>query len=284
MPFFQNPFSSPDFYGVWLLGDRQHSLDFKCPRNAGRGDEYVISLGTAPFDLSGNDGNGDSKDVLTISFALNDFKNWADLEVTITADSLAATTAQEVVTSLSNNAVFSDRFTTSVDRSGRVTIRQKKPVTQFRFYVKNGRAETSLLFNKMAGVAELPSYFARHTIDNRYAYVDSQNALIQLDPSSTVDADVIDNAVDERGASKGFDSSTVKADYQFLTGRSGIFNFQKLTVDGSDRITEIIEYPAGAKVGDLARKINYTYTGANTKPDQITEIPYTLDTGDLITP
>ena len=149
----------------------------------------------------------------------------------------------------------------------------------------NGRAESVLLFNKLAGVSEMPTFFERHSIANRFNYADSQNALIVLDDSgSNVDADVIDNAVDNKGVSLGFDHSSARADWQLIKGKSGIFNFQKITVDGSNRITQIIEYSAGSVEGDLARKINYTYSGANTNPSQITEIPYTLSSGDLVTP
>lgn len=284
MSFFQNPFTQ-DFIAPWLLSDRQYNPDFKCPRNAGRGDEMVVSFGEAPFNLSGNDGDGDSKAVLTISFALNDTKNWADLAVTITGASLSAITLQEVVTSLQANTVFGDYFTARVRTDNKVEIKQNKPVTSMRFFIKNGRAETVLKFNKLAGVSEMPTFFERHTIDNRFTYADSQNALILLDDSgSTVDADVIDNAVDNKGVSLGFDHSTVQADWQLIKGKSGIFNFQKITVDGSNRITQIIEYSAGSVAGDLARKVNYTYSGANTNPSQITEIPYTLASGDLVTP
>lgn len=285
MSFFLNPLSQ-DFYAPWLLGDRHYSPTFKCPRNAGRGDEVVVTHGVAPFDLSGNDLDGDSKAVLTLSFALNDTKNWADIQITISASSLAATTVSEVATSLSSNAVFDNYFTAVADiAKGSVLIRQKKPITSMRFYVKSGRAETALLFNKFAGVSEMPSFFEKHTIENRFVYAEGQNAVILLDPSgSDVDAAIIDNAVDEKGVTKGFDSGTVQADWQLLEGRSGIFNFKKNTVDGSNRITQTIEYAAGSVVGDLARKTNYTYSGANTSPSQITEIPYTLESGDLITP
>jgi hypothetical protein len=85
-------------------------------------------------------------------------------------------------------------------------------------------------------------------------------------------------------ADYGLDYTTMKEDYEHLDGRVGLFSFQKITVDGTDRITQIIEYQAGAVVGDLGRKINYSYTSSNTKPDQITEIPYILASGDLITP
>lgn len=284
MPFFQNPFSSPDFLGIWVLGDRQHSLDFKCPRNAGRGDEYVVNYVQAPYNLTGNDPDGTSKLLLTISFALNDSKNWADLIVTISGLNSAIITAQEVVTSLSANSTFNDFFTARLDQNGMVTIRQKQGITRFKFFIKNTGAEYVLKFNKLAGVCELPTFFNKHTIDNRFNYPDSQNVLIQLDPTLNVDAAVINNAVNEKGVSKGFSSGTVTPDYAFLSGRSGIFNFQKLTVDGSDRITQIIEYSAGATAGAFARKISYSYTGSNTKPDQITEIPYTLTNADIVTP
>ena len=283
MSYIQNPFAQ-DFIAPWLLGDRKYIPDFKCPRNAGRGDEMVVAFGAAPFALNGNDGDGNSKAVLTISFALNDTKNWADLAVTITGASLAAITAAEVVSSLTANTTFTSFFTARVRTDGKVEIAQKKPITSMKFFIKNGRAETVLLFNKLAGVAEMPTFFEKHSIANRFVYTESQNALIVLNVGSVVDAAVIDNAVDEKGVSRGFASGTVQADWQLLNGRSGIFNFKKITVDGSDRITQIIEYAAGSVAGDLSMKTDYAYTGANKNPDKITEIPYTLTAGDLVTP
>ena len=77
----------------------------------------------------------------------------------------------------------------------------------------------------------------------------------------------------------------MKEDWELLRGRaSGLFTFQKMTVDSSDRITQIIEYPAGAVAGDFARKIQYVYSGSNTNPIQVTEIPHVLQDGDLVTP
>lgn len=290
MPFYMNPFSS-DFMGVWVLSDRKYSLDFKAPRNAGRGDEYVVHYGgNGPFDLTGNDSDGNAKANLTIVFALNDPKNWTVLTVNVDGTTPAATKTIEIVTALNSNALFADFFTAGLyDEQGngqfRITIRQKKPISQFRFYIRPGEAESVLNFNKFVGVGELPSYFARHTIASRFDFADGQNHLVELDPgSNNVDAEVIDAAVDAKGVSRGYASGTVLADWQLLKGRAGLFTFQKLTVDGSDRITEIIEYQAGAIVGDMARKIAYTYTGANLKPSEITEIPYTLQSGDLVTP
>jgi hypothetical protein len=284
MTFYLNPFPQ-DFYGSLVLGDRQYSQDFKCPRNAGRGEVIVSSYGTAPFDLSGNDADGDSNDVLKISFAINDFRNWIDLNITITGASSSAITTSEVVSSLTANATFANYFTAVVGNTGNVLINQTKSVDVMKFYIQTGQADTVLNFNKFAGVAELPTYFDRHTVANRFNFTDSQNAIIALSPgTSSVEANYIDNAVDPKGNSLGFDHTSVSADWQLFQGKSGIFNFQKITVDGSDRITQIIEYSAGSVAGDLARKIQYTYSSTNTNPSQITEIPYVLQSGDLVIP
>lgn len=287
MPFFQNVFAA-DFEGYWLLADRQASLTFRCPHNAGRGSESVLAWATAPYDLSGNDASGNSKAVLTLSFAIGGrFADWADVSVTISAASLAVTTAAEVVGSLNNDATFADWFEASVTNADKgtptVMIKQKLPQTRMRFYVKNGRAEVGLLFNKLAGVAPLPAYFARHTLANRYQFPDSQNMLIQLGTTG-VDANVIDNAVDHRGVSLGYSHLAVPADYTLLAGRSGLFMITKNTLDGSNRVTTSILYQAGAVAGDMAKKIEYTYSGVATTPSTIAEIPYVLTSGDLVTP
>jgi hypothetical protein len=292
MPFFQNPLPD-DFDGSLPLGDRQHVPKYVVRGNAGRGREVVFAWGgTGPFNLSGTDADGDDTDILVINFCLYNFKNWGSFNIDLTAEaaSASAVTAEEVVASLRADALFAERFVADFgqfnDSTARtIRIRQKKPTTEFQFYVGNGKAESVLKFNGRAGVAELPTYFSRHTIANRFTYPDSEGKVIELNPSgSDVDAALIDGAVDARGVSLGYDSGTVREDWALLRGKSGIFNFQKLTVDGSDRITEIIEYPAGALAGDFARKITYQYTSANKNPDQIAEIPYTLQSSDLITP
>ena len=95
---------------------------------------------------------------------------------------------------------------------------------------------------------------------------------------------MINNAVDQHNKSLGLLGATVRSDYQLLEGKSGLFIFQKVTVDGSDRITQIIEYSAGAVTGDLAKKITYSYTSSNKNYDKQIEIPYVLASGDLVTP
>jgi len=284
MPFFQNPFTY-DFEGNWLLGDRQHMPKFVVRRNFGRTDDQVTAWAEPTYNLSGNDADGNSKAVLTLSFALNNFYNWADLPITISASSLAATTAVEVYTSLNANPTFAGFFIASLDRfeSGqpRLVIKSRQPATNFRFYVKTGRAESVLLFNKRAGVAEMPTYFSRHSIANRFQFPDSQNAVIELDPSVLTQAAVIDNAVDNKGASLNYSSSTVHEDYELLAGRSGLYIFTKNTYTG-DNVTSKIEYHAGAVAGDLGKKTTYVYSGDDLA--SICEIPYVLENADLVTP
>jgi hypothetical protein len=291
MAFFLNVFDD-DFEGNLLLGDRHHIPKFVCRKNAGRGKEVVAAWNRGPYNLSGNDSDGNVKKNLKITFCLHATKNWATLQIDLTngAASASAVTPEEVVSILNANTLFAERFNAGfgqfeTDTVRRVLIRQKKPCTEFRFYIERGQAESVIGFNARAGVDELPSYFAKHTIANRFTYPDSEGRLIQLDPSgSTVDAAIINNAVDFKGTSLGYSSSTVQADYQLLRGKSGIFIFKKITVDGSNRITAIIEYPAGAQAGDFAKKTTYSYTSTNTNPDKIAEIPYVLASGDLITP
>jgi hypothetical protein len=283
MSFFQNPFTA-EFKGHWPLrssGDgKQQSLILDGNGNSGRGDDLVMSwAGVGPFDLSGNDADGTAKRYLSVKFTSN-FTHWSVLRFDLTAG--AALTVTALVSTLNADANFTSFFT-AASSNGILTFRQRLPVGRFRFFVVNGGAETVLKFNARAGVFEMPEYFVRHIIGGDET--DCLHTLVQLDPTNNdVDADVIDDAVDHKGNSLGYDSSNVKEEWEFLSGSSGIFQFRKHTVDGSNRITQSIVYPAGSGVGDLAVKTVYTFTSANTVPTTVFEMPYTLQSGDLITP
>lgn len=300
MSFFQNPFIN-EFRGNWVLADRHHIPTFIVEGNKGRGNEMVsVWNSTPPYDLSGNDADGNPKNTLTIRYALRGEHNWATLsiDITTTAVSSAAVTPQEITMALNADATFSDNFlAVSVpDRFGntsagelpyRLSIRQKKPITELRFYIVNGQAEEVLKFNARAGVAEIPSYFDRHTVDNAIAraFEDSQGAIIALDTvGSVVDANVVDNAKNAYGSSLNYDSSIVREDWQLLEGRSGLFQFTSSPSDATaDSSTESLVYPAGASAGDLAKKtISVVDSTAGTI--NVFELPYTLDSTDLITP
>lgn len=300
--FFLNLLSS-DFTGVWVLSDRQYSIDFKCPRNAGRGDEDATVWALPPFNLNGNDADGNPLNVLNIVFAVNDFKNWATIPITITGANQSAVLPQEIVASMQSVQLFNDFFTAHLGTYNnpqipyqRVYINTKLPVTKMHFYVQIGNAETVLQFNKFAGVSQMPSYFDRHTIANRWNYIvtplnPGQNQLINLSPGGTITTHVatsiINNALDAYGHSLGFNvifGGTAPADYVLLGGRSGLFTFTKNTVDSSSRILTSIIYPAGAVAGDMAKLITNIYTSSETAPTQTTEEPYVLTSGDLIVP
>lgn len=296
MSYFQNPFHE-EFRGNWVLGDRQLSLVFACPPNTGRGSETVVSWKHENYDLSGNDADSNSKAYLTLVFAMGglEFKNWAEVSVDVSGATASDTTAYEIVTKLNVDSQFSNYFIASVVKGNNknyVSIKQKLPAIKLKFYVKNGGAEVALRFNERAGLAELPTYFIRHTVDesSRNVFPDAQNMLVYLNPTGwsslgdNVAGDVIALATDSKGKSLNLDPTTIQEDWQLLRGRSGLFTFKKITVDVSDRITEIIEYQAGAVAGDFARKTLYCYSGDDTNPSSIAEIPYVLTDSDLITP
>lgn len=284
--YFINLFAS-DYIGNWVLGDRQYSLSFKCPANAGRSVTTVGSWASAPFDLTGNDASGNSKDTLLIRYSLstNPINHWVELSINIAGATAAATTATEIVEKLNADGTFSTYFVAS-ENNNRVAIRQTQDITRFRFFIGPERAETVLRFNARAGVAELPSYFLKDVLGAQ----GGEKMLMALNPGNwaqpgdTIDGDVIYYAETPQGVRLGLDPTVIKEDWELLRGRSGIFTFKKQTVDDSDRVIEIIEYPAGAVAGDLAKKTTYSYTDTNKTPDKIAEVPYVLQDGDLVQP
>jgi hypothetical protein len=273
MAFFQNVFDQ-EFQGYIVLADRKLIPTFKIAPNRNLQSKQV-AWNPGPYDLS-------SGSVLEFNFSWDhEFKNWSSISIDVAGSDPANTFPREVVNILNSDPMFHSMYIASVvmvEETESVGLSNNpKRKQEFKAYFGNGGAETKLRFNKNAGVAELPEYFARHTIANRNRYPDSMAQLIRLDETDTVDQAIIEAA--------GFNPAEMKEDWQLLRGRaSGIFTFQKMTVDTFDRITQIIEYPAGALSGDFAKKINYTYTSTNTNPSTITEIPYTLTDSDMITP
>lgn len=311
MTYFQNPFAT-EFRGNWAISDRQYSLTFTCPGNAGRSDELVSNWNNPSighYNLNGVDLDGNSLSILSIRLSMGgDFKNWTNISVDVTDNTNAGLNpvpnssqmkGYQIVSILNANPVFNSYFVASVgsfsqnDTLGNnIKISQKFSTSRFKYFILNTGAEQVLGFNARAGVAELPSYFARYKVygGDMTSPVDGTSAVVELSPSnsggsSNIDNDIVDNAKDFKGNLLNFNSNSIKQDWELLKGRaSGVFTFQKITVDGSDRITQVIEYPAGAAVGDFARKINYFYDGTNTNPSKVTEIPHVLSSGDLVTP
>ncbi len=270
MPYFQNPFNV-NFLGVMCLSDRQYNITFKVGANRNTSTN-MVSWAPGPYALTGTN-------KFAIRWSADGGRNYATISFTLTAGS--AVSADQVVTDMNANANFAAVFTASVFETNRIRIVSDIKNEFFRAYIPNttdtgdptNTAEQKLLFNKYAPVVELPTYFDRHTVANVNTYSDSTGSLIKL--TQTDENWVITNA--------GL-STTAKNDYELMRGRSGLFTFTKNTVDGSNRVTTKIEYPAGAIVGDFAKKTTYAYTSSNTTPDKICEVPYTLTNSDLVTP
>lgn len=279
MSFFQNPIDA-EFRGSMPLDDRQYAPTYAVKGNTNKSN-YMLSWVTEPYDFS-------TYNMLTINFAYDiNFVNYSTISINVQGAIPSATMASEVIAALNANAVFSDLFTAQLyTKSGgsslyppfQVLITGNQTRMTVRAYITNAGAEQLLHFNAKAPVAQLPSYYVKYTIANRFTCPTPTDAhLVLLDPTDpTVGQPLITAA--------GFDYSAMLADWQLLAGRSTTFMFTKQTVNGSNQVTAIIEYPAGAVVGDLARKTTLSYTGANTNPNQIAQVPYILTSGDLITP
>lgn len=290
MSFFQNPFAQ-EFKSTWVVVNGSMGLPIIVPPNVGRSDSTVIAYGNSPYNFSGNDGDGNSSSNLTIWFSTAPyFTNWNKLVISL--GNASSNTAAAVVSTLNANATFAARFRASLSQGQQVEITAKAPFETFKFYIANGGAEEKLLFNKFAGVNDIPSYYDRHKIchylssDEKATFKDNLNMLVSLSDSSTVEKNVIENAVDARGVSLGFIASEVKSDYEFLNGESEQYIFKKITLDTAGNIAQIIEFPAGSKVGDMARKTCYYRNGGalSDNPYQITQVPYVLQEEDLIIP
>lgn len=279
MPYFQNV-SNQEFQGSWILGDRQYSTNFKIGPNL-NSPYFMMAYTAGPYNMS-------SDNTLTIKYAIdNTLSQFQSLAINVAGVSASATTAVEVADALNANVAFASLWVaeakplnTQSDNFNAipmtVSIRAKVASRMMRAYIVNTSAEKRLQFNKKAPIAQLPTYFSRHTADNLGNFTDCFGGLIELDTGVTYDAAMID--------ASGQDSGTVKEDWELLTGRSGLFKFRKMTYDGSSRLTVMLEFHAGAKAGDLAMLTTYSYDGSNTSPETIAEQPYTLQNSDLFTP
>ena len=109
--------------------------------------------------------------------------------------------------------------------------------------------------------------------------------LVLLDTAgSVVDTAVVNNAVSYNGVSLGYSASTVQEDWQLLRGRaSGLFRFYNKSSSSTSSTTTEIIYPAGAKLGDLAKKVIRQLDGSGNEL-RVYELPHTLTGSDLITP
>lgn len=277
MSFYQNPLGA-EFRGRgnWPI-DQQ--ADFAIPANLNNIGP-MVSGNAEPYDFS-------IVNTFVINIAYDPaLIGYTAISVNVAGATPAATTATEVMMALNANALFADNFSASLINATRgsasygppfrVLITPTKTKQMISVYITNAGAEQKLQFNYRAQVKQLPTFYQRFTIANRFTYPDGPSMLVELDPANPVDAAVITAA--------GLNPLLPLADWQLLAGRSNTHVFLKITQDGSNRITQIIEYFSGAAAGDLGKLIQYSYTGTNVIPDKITEVPYTLLAGDLVTP
>lgn len=182
MAFYQNLFN--EYLGNYVVGDsRAFTLTFKVPQNRNHG-EFFICWNSGPFDLSvvGND--------LTFNYAFGpDFKNWSSFTVVVTPTG-GIITADDLVVELNSDTVFQQFFSASLYNGKQIGIRQLKPASVMKSYVSNSNVELVLGFNKYAGYADIPSYFNKDTIDNRFATPESNGQLVRIGKN------IVENNVD----------------------------------------------------------------------------------------
>lgn len=202
---------------------------------------YACAWANPPYNTVGNT-------TLTINYSINAGQIWYPMTITLTSG--ATQTADQIAADLNGNTNFSSLFLAQVivvQGLRKLMIQAKSTQRErFKFYISNTSAETVLIFNQKAGVAQMPSYFSRHTIQNFITYgpggsnlyPDSLGLLVEL-TQPTDDFYITAAAL----------STVASTDYQLLAGRSGLFTFKKITVDGSNRITTIISIRLGHRLG-----------------------------------
>lgn len=269
MSFFMNVFDF-EFRANLMTADRRYDSMYKIPASTNRSD-YLLSGKNGPYDLS-SDSN------LTISYAYDpQLLGYVELTIDIAGADVSATKVSEIVNILNSNSSFAELFIAypyNNQNYDKVLIRSKKDKSGFRAYILNTGAEVALKFNRNAPVTELPSYFERYAIENRFVYPNlGTDRLILLDPMNPIDSDII--------VAAGLDPLNPTPDWKLLKGNNDAFWFyNRAYVDG--KLATEIKYPAGASAGDLAKKTYYTYDGSDLVG--VMETPYVLTGSDLITP
>jgi len=273
MSFFMNVFDF-EFRGSLLSADRTYTPNFNIKANVNRSD-YMLSGLSEPFDLS-------SSDTLTLVYCFDSkFNNYSTISINIAGSTASATSALEVVAALNSDSTFKDFFIAQVFSTSqnpmvpkKVLIKSNKSKTNFKAYVENSSAESKLGFNKNAPIAELPTYFERYAIQNRFDYPDYVERLLLLEPlSNSIESDYITAA--------GYSPLSPTPDWQLLKGANDQYMFTKRTYQSGFIHTEI-KYPAGASLGDAAFKTTYEYSGSDLIG--ICQIPHVIVSGDLISP
>jgi len=177
MSFYQNLFT--EYLGIYTAGDSSgFKLSFKIPANPNF-TQPMVNWTDGPYDLS-------VYSALTFNYAFDpQFKGWSSFSVSVAGSNPSQTTVFEIVNLLNSNTDFSQWYEAYVQNgSNRVAIKQKRPMTGFKTYISNIEAERVLKFNKAASIVDIPSYFDKDLIANRFSPI-SNGCLIRLGKSIT---------------------------------------------------------------------------------------------------
>jgi alpha-tubulin suppressor-like RCC1 family protein len=219
MSYFQNLFN--DYYGYYTAGDSSSfKLTFKVPANKNHG-EFFINWNTGPYNFDSFGSN------LTFNFAFDpSFKNWSSFTVDVAGADSSATTVYEIVDILNNDSNFKEWYTAGIHNNNQIGIRQKRPAIQFHTYISNSEAEFVLKFNKNAGIADVPSYFDKDTIDNRFTSQIAHGHLIRLGKT------IVSNTASESTAVTVINHGLSNGDTIYIVNSNSI-----PSIDGSYNVT-----------------------------------------------
>jgi hypothetical protein len=273
MAFFQNPFEFTFNGSLFGIGP-QYTISYDIGANRNKSN-YIAAYNLEPYDLSGGAD-------LTFNVAIDpEMLHFRSFTVTLTGSDINAVTAAEIVTSLNANTDFSEYFTAraiklnSGDTKNTVLMVAKNR-SFFRCYVSNYSACFTLAINKHAPVKELPDLFQQYSIQNIFSYLNlGSQRILYLNPSNPDDAQVITDA--------GFDPMNPTPDWKLLASASPLYTFTKTVYLVGSQIDYQLIYNAGAEAGQMCKKIVYQYDGSSNVIGLL-EIPYILQSGDLITP
>lgn len=279
MSFFQNVFNF-EFRPTIFGSDRQYQTTWNVPANV-NSPEYMINHQVGPYDLSAPGNN-----VLTLMYAYDpSLLGYSPLNAAITGADMTAVTASEVVSSLNSNSIFSGMFQASLFSARNFPFAPQKILIKYtknaggghiRAYITNTGAETVLQYNRNSPIRQLPTYYERWDMQERFQYPTlGPDRLILLDPGANAyEAQLIQW--------QGMDPNAPLADWQLLRGSNDAYFFFNTVYNTSGQITQETKYYAGASIGDLAKKTYYLYSGTTLCAKL--ETPYTLQSGDLISP
>lgn len=273
MAFFQNPFEFTFNGSLFGIGP-QYTISYDIGANRNKSN-YIAAYNLEPYDLSGGAD-------LIFNVAIDpEMLHFRSFTISLSGLNINAVTAAEIVTSLNSNSDFSEYFTARAIKLNAGDVKSTvlmiaKNRNFFRCYISNVDACFALAINKHAPVRELPDLFQQYAIQNIYSNLNlGSQRILYLDPADSNDAQVITDA--------GFDPLNPTPDWKLLASASPLYTFTKTVYVSGSKIDYQLVYNAGSEAGQMCKKIVYQYDGSNNIIGLL-EIPYILQSGDLITP